>query len=170
MLQRGQPPQQVPELVPVRLGAQGPVEPLEGVVRENAPVPVLWAQYWGSATCGDGTSGGWSVASGNTWYSEIIEAAGGSLIVPAVEAACESWGAPYLSTAQLLEVGADAAVIEVRATVAGGYSETVHLLPGADGSPPPSPSIFARAPSLPWDERRRGSIGFSERGSSRSLE
>ena len=65
--------------------------------------------------------------------------------------------------------GADAAVIEVRATVAGGYSETVHLLPGADGSPPPSPSIFARAPSLPWDERRRGSIGFSERGS-KSLE
>ena len=66
--------------------------------------------------------------------------------------------------------GADAAVIEVRATVAGGYSETVHLLPGADGSPPPSPALFGRAPSLPWDERRRGSIGFSERGSSRSLE
>ena len=85
-------------------------EAVAGVVQDKAPVKVLWAQYWGSATCGDGSSGGWSVASGNTWYSEIIEAAGGSLIVPAVEAACESWGAPYLSTAQLLEVGADADV------------------------------------------------------------
>ena len=83
---------------------------VEGVVKENEPVPVLWAQYWSGATCADGSSGGWSVASGNTWYSEIIEAAGGQLIVPAVEAACESWGAPYLSTEQLLEVGADADV------------------------------------------------------------
>ena len=66
-------------------------EAVAGVVQDKAPVKVLWAQYWGSATCGDGSSGGWSVASGNTWYSEIIEAAGGSLIVPAVEAACESW-------------------------------------------------------------------------------
>ena len=86
-------------------------EAVAGVVQDKAPVKVLWAQYWGSATCGDGSSGGWSVASGNTWYSEIIEAAGGSLIVPGVEAACESWGAPYLSTAQLLEVGKDAAVM-----------------------------------------------------------
>ena len=85
-------------------------EAVAGVVQDKAPVKVLWAQYWGSATCGDGSSGGWSVASGNTWYSEIIEAAGGSLIVPGVEAACESWGAPYLSTEQLLEVGADADV------------------------------------------------------------
>ena len=85
-------------------------EAVAGVVQDKAPVKVLWAQYWGSATCGDGSSGGWSVASGNTWYSEIIEAAGGSLIVPGVDAACESWGAPYLSTAQLLEVGADADV------------------------------------------------------------
>ena len=86
-----------------------------GVVQDQAPVKVLWAQYnpggnsW-SPQCADGSSGGWSVASGDTWYSEIIEAAGGQLIVPAVEAACESYGAPYLSTAQLLEVGADADV------------------------------------------------------------
>ena len=85
-------------------------EAVAGVVKNKAPVKVLWAQYWGSATCGGEPIGGWSVASGNTWYSEIIEAAGGQLIVPAVEAACESWGAPYLSTAQLLEVGADADV------------------------------------------------------------
>ena len=84
---------------------------VEGVVKENEPVPVLWAQYWSGATCGDGSSGGWSVASANTWYAELIRAAGGSLIVPVVEAACESWGAPYLSTAQLLEVGKDAAVM-----------------------------------------------------------
>ena len=30
---------------------------VEGVVQENAPVPVLWAQYWSGATCGDGSSG-----------------------------------------------------------------------------------------------------------------
>ena len=80
-------------------------------MQENAPVPVLWAQYWSGATCGDGSSGGWSVASANTWYAELIRAAGGSLIIPDVEAACESWGAPYLSTEQLLEVGAAAAVM-----------------------------------------------------------
>ena len=57
-----------------------------------------------------GSEGGWAAASGDTWYSESIEAAGGQLVVPAVEAACESYGAPYLSTAQLLEVGADADV------------------------------------------------------------
>ena len=84
---------------------------VEGVVKENEPVPVLWAQYWSGATCGDGSSGGWSVASANTWYAELIRAAGGSLIIPDVEAACESWGAPYLSTEQLLEVGKDAAVM-----------------------------------------------------------
>ena len=84
---------------------------VEGVVAENDPVPVLWAQYWSGATCSDGSSGGWSVASANTWYAELIRAAGGSLIIPDVEAACESFGAPYLSTEQLLEVGADAAVM-----------------------------------------------------------
>ena len=84
---------------------------VEGVVLENEPVPVLWAQYWSGATCSDGSSGGWSVASANTWYAELIRAAGGSLIIPDVEAACESYGAPYLSTEQLLEVGADAAVM-----------------------------------------------------------
>ncbi len=84
---------------------------VESVVLENEPVPVLWAQYWSGATCGDGSSGGWSVASANTWYAELIRAAGGSLIIPDVEAACESWGAPYLSTEQLLEVGKDAAVM-----------------------------------------------------------
>ena len=30
---------------------------VEGVVKENEPVPVLWAQYWSGATCGDGSSG-----------------------------------------------------------------------------------------------------------------
>jgi len=31
---------------------------VEGVVQENDPVPVLWAQYWSGATCSDGSSGG----------------------------------------------------------------------------------------------------------------
>ena len=92
-----------------------------GVVQDKAPVKVLWAQYnaggnsW-SPKCADGSEGGWSIASANTWYSEIIEAAGGILIVPDVAGDCESnpgtaWATPYLSTAQLLEVGADAAVM-----------------------------------------------------------
>ena len=29
---------------------------VEGVVQENEPVPVLWAQYWSGATCSDGSS------------------------------------------------------------------------------------------------------------------
>jgi len=81
------------------------------VVAREEPVPVLWSQYYAGATCADGSTGGWSVASGSTWYAEIIEAAGGSLIIPDVVAACSSWGAPYLSTAQLLEVGAAAGVM-----------------------------------------------------------
>jgi ABC-type Fe3+-hydroxamate transport system substrate-binding protein len=92
------------------------------VVAREEPVPVLWSQYYSAATCADGTvgsncadgsmcAGGWSVASGATWYAEIIEAAGGSLILPDVVASCTSWGAPYLSTAQLLEVGALAQVV-----------------------------------------------------------
>ena len=57
--------------------------------------------------------------------------------------------------------GADAAVIEVRATVAGAL-RTVTCCPARSRPPPPSPR--GRAPSLPWDERRRGSIGFSGAG------
>ena len=73
-------------------------------------VKVLWAHYWAFATCSNGGNGGWSVAAEGTWYSEIVETAGGELIVPGSAADCESDGVPYLSTAQLLEVGGDADV------------------------------------------------------------
>ena len=88
-------------------------EAVSSVVAENAPVPVLWSQYFAGATCTDGSAGGWSVASANSWYAEIINDAGGRLVVVPddVVAACESWGAPYLPTAQLMEVGADALVM-----------------------------------------------------------
>ena len=42
--------------------------------------------------------------------STQVEAAGGQLLVPDVVADCESWGYPYLSTAQLLELGKNADV------------------------------------------------------------
>mmetsp|Transcript_1592 Transcript_1592/g.4796 ORF Transcript_1592/g.4796 Transcript_1592/m.4796 type:complete len:497 (-) Transcript_1592:115-1605(-) len=71
---------------------------------DKAPVKVLWSSY-------NDAAGGWSIASATAWYQELIEAAGGELLVP-TEAGdvTDSWGYTYLSTAQLEALAADAAV------------------------------------------------------------
>ena len=75
-------------------------------------VKVCWTSYYAYAS---DDSGGWTMAASGAWYHELIDAAGADLIVPAdvdvVGAVVSSWGAAYMSTAQVLDVCADADVI-----------------------------------------------------------
>ncbi|KAJ8603586.1 hypothetical protein CTAYLR_004829 [Chrysophaeum taylorii] len=62
---------------------------------------VVWASYWDAAD-------GWSIAACPNWYCEIVESAGGEIIVPEVEPEVDYFGYPYLSTDQIRDLLVDA--------------------------------------------------------------
>jgi hypothetical protein len=85
------------------------------IVEEREPAKVAWLSYyaWGA---GNGPvadiSGGWNVPSTGTWVEEIIEAAGGKMIIPDITPERTGpWGFSYLSDAQVLEAFAEADVV-----------------------------------------------------------
>jgi iron complex transport system substrate-binding protein len=58
------------------------------------PVKVMWSSY-------NAAAGGWSVPSADAWYAELIEAAGGELLLPTdAPAVTDEFGYKYLSTDQ----------------------------------------------------------------------
>ena len=76
---------------------------------DAAAPKVCWTGYYAYAS---DTSGGWTIPVENVWYSELIEAAGGDMLVPDFEGDVESsWGTKYMSTDQVLAFCADADVI-----------------------------------------------------------
>ncbi|KAH8085513.1 hypothetical protein JL720_7499 [Aureococcus anophagefferens] len=76
---------------------------------DAAKPKVCWTSYYAYAS---DASGGWTMAASPVWYSELIEAAGGELLMYDGDGdVVSSWGTAYMSTDQVLELCADADVI-----------------------------------------------------------
>ncbi|KAJ8605579.1 hypothetical protein CTAYLR_000002 [Chrysophaeum taylorii] len=76
-------------------------EEVEAVTADLPKRKVVWASYWDAAD-------GWSIAACPNWYCEIVESAGGEVIVPEVEPEVDYFGYPYLSTDQIRDLLVDA--------------------------------------------------------------
>ena len=76
---------------------------------DAAKPKVCWTSYYAYAS---DASGGWTMAASPVWYSELIEAAGGEMLMYDGDGeVVSSWGTAYMSTDQVLELCADADVI-----------------------------------------------------------